>query len=198
MNFYRFCALAAVLAASACGGTTGEVPSASSRQTSTMAELATGASVTRAYVGVDNPLAVDGGPVLATIGLRGGGQVELEVVTPDGAPLRFEVWQGHVDGTATLRMPVDSASGFALEEIDPDEDGTWAILFPGGQPGQVLVHMDCIGGLRGCSLLRQPGQSCPVGWSCDEGLVCQLPAGVCASPGESSGEGDELQARAGQ
>jgi hypothetical protein len=184
MIHHRICAFAAACAASAavgCSGTAGEV-TATARETTTMAALADGAVTTRAYVGSDDVVTVGARPATATMGLLGGSQLELEVVTPDGSPVRFEVWQGHVDGTATLRIPVDASSGFALEQIAPDEDGTWAVVFPAGTPGQVIVHADCIGGLRGCTALRQPGESCPAGWACDEGLACRPPGAVCVRP----------------
>jgi hypothetical protein len=113
------------------------------------------------------------------MGLLGGSQLELEVVTPDGSPLRFEVWRARNDGTVTLEIPVDATSGFALEDIDPVEDGTWIVVFPGSQPGDVIMHADCVGGLRGCSGARQPGESCPPGWACDLGLACEQ--GICVA-----------------
>jgi hypothetical protein len=147
--------------------------------TSTLATLSSGATTARAYVGVDNNLSLGGTPVVATTDLVGGSQIELEVVTADSSPVRFEVWSVGVDGTATLEAPVDAQSGFALQSINPKQDGTWAVFFEGGQTSSVIVHMDCTGGLHGCAQLRQPGETCPAGWTCDEGLACQLPIGVC-------------------
>jgi hypothetical protein len=170
--------LVAALAVAGCGGTTAGVTSGSER-VSTLAALGAGATRQTAYLGVDNSVTFSASPVMESMALLGGGQVELEVVSPDGSPLRFEVWRAHVDGTTTLEIPVDAASGFALEELDPEEDGTWAIVFPGGQAGSAIVHMDCIGGLHGCMQWRQPGQSCPPGFDCDRGLDCDLPVGVC-------------------
>jgi hypothetical protein len=161
----------AAVCAAGCGGTTGWVES-DAREATTMAALESGATVQHAYVGMDNRLTLGAAPVVATMDLRGGSQLELEVVTPDGSPLRFEVWRARSDGTATLEVPVDATSGFALEDIDPVEDGTWAVVFPGSQRGDVIVHTDCVGGLRGCAQTRQPGETCPPGWACDVGLAC--------------------------
>jgi hypothetical protein len=178
MNRQTICILAAALAAAGCGGTSAGIQSLSER-TSTMSALAAGATEQRAYLGVDDDMTLGVAPVLATMDLVGGAQIELEVVTPDASPIRFEVWRVRHDGSATLEIPVDAASGFALEQIDADEDGTWAVRFPGEQQGEVIVHMDCIGGMHGCAQTRQPGETCPAGWTCDVGLDCELPVGVC-------------------
>jgi hypothetical protein len=181
MNRYTITAVAAAMAAAGCGGAPGEVETTTTPPglVSTMSALAAGATVRRAYVGVDDDMTLSGAPVLATMDLVGGAQIDLEVVTEDSSPVRFEVWTLSVDGTATLQMPVDAPSGFALESIDVQEDATWAIRFEGGQHGDVIVHIDCLGGMHGCAELRQPGQTCPAGWTCDVGLQCQLPIGVC-------------------
>jgi hypothetical protein len=170
-TFRVLAATAAAVCAAGCGGTPGWVESRS-KEASTMAALESGATEQRAYVGMDNRLTLGASPVLATMDLRGGSQLELEVVTPDGSPVRFEVWRARNDGTVTLEIPVDATSGFALEDIDPEEDGTWVVAFQGSQRGDVNVHTDCVGGLRGCALTRQPGETCPVGWTCDVGLAC--------------------------
>jgi hypothetical protein len=174
-----FVAALAVAGAAGCGGkTVGEIPSYG-EAASTLDALKQGAVLERAYFGVDGHMPVGGMPVLATVDLLGGSQVELEVVTPDASPLRFEVWRVRHDGSARLEIPVDARSGFALENLAPDEDGTWAILFPATTPGSVTVHMDCVGGLHGCAQWLQPGDACPAGWQCDQGLTCELPVGVC-------------------
>jgi hypothetical protein len=184
MNRNTFRALAATMAAvcaAGCGGTTAGVGSVS-KEASTLSALESGATEQRAYLGMDNRLALGGAPVVATMDLLGGSQLQLEVVTPDGSPVRFAVWRARNDGTVTLEMPVDATSGFALEDIDPVEDGTWVVVFPGSQRGDVIVHTDCVGGLRGCAQTRQPGETCPPGWACDVGLECDLPGPVCRSP----------------
>jgi hypothetical protein len=180
-NTFRVLAAAlAAAGAAGCGGKTAGIGSMH-EEASTQAALERGAVLERAYVGVDNHLPLGAMPVLATMDLVGGSQLELEVVTPEGSPVRFEVWRVRSDGTATLEIPVDARSGFALENITPDEDGRWALLFPAVSParGDVLVHADCVGGLHGCTQLLQPGQHCPAGWQCDQGLTCELPIGVC-------------------
>lgn len=181
MNRNTFRVLAAAVAASwaaGCGGTTAPVGDAMSKEASMVSALEAGATTQRAYLG-DNTVTLGAAPALASMGLLGGSRLELEVVTPDGAPVRFEVWRARSDGTATLEMPVDAKSGFALQDLEPVEDGTWLVVFPGAQRGDVTVHTDCVGGLRGCLQLRQPGETCPPGWACDEGLACELPVGVC-------------------
>ena len=108
--------LVAALAVAGCGGTTAGVTSGSGR-VSTLAALGAGATRQTAYLGGDNLVTLGAPPVMESMALLGGGQVELEVVSPDGSPIRFEVWRAHVDGTTTLEIPVDAASGFALEEL---------------------------------------------------------------------------------
>jgi hypothetical protein len=166
-----------------CGGQIAGTSSAHSlRETSTVTALEGGAAVRRVYVGSTNELDVGSAPVAGTFDLLGGAEVELEVVTADASPLTFELWQAHVDGTATLVDPVDASSGFALDRIRPDEGARWILVFPRASPGtQALVRMDCVGGIHGCTPERQPGDSCPAGWSCDEGLECALPLGACGS-----------------
>ena len=177
MNRYTILGIAGLVLAG-CGGTTAGISSTSGR-VSTMAALQAGASCQPAYLGMDNHVPIGASPSVASLALLGGSQVEVEVVTPDGSPVRFEIWRARVDGPTTLEIPVDASSGFALEELDPTEDGTWAIVFPPAAQGTAIVHMDCIGGLRGCMQRRQPGQTCPPGFACDEGLSCELPIGVC-------------------
>jgi hypothetical protein len=167
-----------VVGAAGCGGKTVEIQSFN-EGTSSLGDLKSGAILEPAYFGVDGHMPVGGTPVVATVDLLGGSRVELEVVTPDASPVRFEVWRVRGDGTATLEIPVDASSGFALENVAPEEDGTWAIRFPATTPGDVIVHMDCVGGLHGCAKWLQPGDFCPVGWQCAQGLTCQLPVGVC-------------------
>ncbi|HEY6459770.1 MAG TPA: hypothetical protein VIY73_06450, partial [Polyangiaceae bacterium] len=91
MIHHRLWAFAVAFAAAGCSGTAGEVPTAA-REATTLGALAENAAVTRAYVGSDDVVTVGDRPAMATMGLLGGGQLELEVVTPDGSPVRFEVW----------------------------------------------------------------------------------------------------------
>jgi hypothetical protein len=178
-NTFRLLGAAlAVAGAAGCGGKTVGIQSPD-EGASTLSDLKSGAILEPAYFGVDGHMPVGEVPVLATIDLLGGSQVELEVVTPDGSPERFDVWRVRDDGTATLEIPVDARSGFALQKIAPEEDGTWAIRFPATKAGDVIVHLDCVGGLHGCARWQQPGEYCPVGWQCDRGLTCMLPIGAC-------------------
>lgn len=176
-----FPVLAAALAAAGsvgCGGRTDAIR-ATDQAASTLSALEAGAITQRAYVGVTNEYAIGPVPMVAAFDLLGGAQVEMEVMTRDGSPVRFEVWRVRLDGTADLQVPVDSRSGFGLQQVDADEDGTWLLRFPAAAEATVRVHMDCIGGVRGCSSAQQPGESCPAGWSCDVGLQCELPIGAC-------------------
>jgi hypothetical protein len=181
-NAYGALAATCVVASGlGCGGQIAGTSSGSSQgDVSTVTDLESGASVRRVYVGSTNVLDVGSAAVAATFDLLGGTDLELEVVTADASPLTFELWQAHVDGTATLVDPVDASSGFALDRIRPDEDARWLLVFPGTRPGtRALVRMDCVAGIHGCTPERQPGESCPAGWSCDEGLECALPVGAC-------------------
>jgi len=182
MNRNTFIAITAALVSIGAAGCAGRADGITPfhEEGSTLGALQSGAVVQRAYVGQDDHMPLGGAPVLATLDLVGGAQLELEVVTPDGSPVKFEVWRVRHDGTATLEIPVDSRSGFALENIAADEDGTWALRFPAvAGAGDVTVHLDCVGGLHGCTQMLQPGEHCPAGWQCDQGLACVLPVGVC-------------------
>jgi hypothetical protein len=167
------------LACSACSGRVGEVAGARGGESSSVAALTAGATSARAYVGTTNVFLLGQTPVVASFDVLGGATIELEVVTRDASPVRFALWQMHVDGTATLEDPVDARSGFAIARVGPDENAHFGIVFP-ATPDRVdaIVRMDCAGGIHGCTPDRQPGESCPAGWSCDVGLVCQLPPGA--------------------
>jgi hypothetical protein len=179
-NTFRVLATAlSVVSAVACGGTTADfVPT--DEMGSTISALEAGATVQRAYVGVTNQLTIGQVPVVAVFDLLGGAQLDIEVATLDSSPVRFELWRVRVDGTATLESPVDARSGFALQRMTADENGTWLLRFPAAAQATALVHMDCLGGIRGCTPERQPGETCPAGWDCDTGLDCELPVGACS------------------
>jgi len=184
MNRNVFCALTAILTvggAVSCGGRADPI-AMTQEEGGALTALTAGATVQRAYVGADNTVTVGATPVVTTFDLLGGARVAMEVAARDEQPVRYEVWRVRHDGTATLVAPVDSRSGFALEEIDADQDGVWALRFPPAQEGHVLVHTECVGGLDGCTPLRQPGETCPPGWACDDGLVCT--GGVCRTISE--------------
>jgi hypothetical protein len=182
MNRNAFCVAAGLVLSAAgaagCGGQEGGVIG-SVGEASELPSLEQGATVQRAYVGSTNTLVLGAAPVVATFDLVGGAQVELEVATADSSPLRYELWRVRRGGSATLVSPVDARSGFHLDRVVTTEDSGWALVFPAGSAGQALVHMDCVAETHGCTPARQPGESCPAGWSCDQGLSCQLPIGAC-------------------
>jgi hypothetical protein len=176
-----FHGLAAIVCAAitvACGGqTTGE--GAVSNQEATLSSLEQGAVVHRAYVGVTQGLQVGPTPVVGTFDLLGGADVVIEVATLSGAPVQFDLWQVHVDKWATLAVAVDATSGFSLRTLHADEDSSWVLRFPSSAPGDLVMRIDCKGGAHGCTPFQQPGQACPAGWQCDEGLTCKVPGDVC-------------------
>jgi len=171
---------AAVCAASAVGcalptSGAGEPPAGET----TLSVLEQGSSVTRTYLGTTQVVAVDEKPVVGTFDLLGGAQVEMEIATREGQPVRFELWQVHVGGWASLVTTVDSKSGFALESLHADEDSSWILRFLPAVPEQIVVRIDCTGSTHGCTPFVQPGDGCPAGWACDEGLTCVVPGDTC-------------------
>jgi len=144
-----------------------------------LASLEQGSNVTRTYLGTTQQVAIDGKPVVGAFDLLGGAQVEIEIASREGQPVRFELWQVHVGGWASMVSTVDSRSGFALQALHTDEDSSWILRFLPGTPEQVVVRLDCTGSTHGCTPFLQPGDSCPAGWQCDEGLTCVVPGDTC-------------------
>jgi hypothetical protein len=183
MKPYSFHGLAAVVCAAsavACGGSgpSGELVSS---EEATLSSLEAGARVQRVYLGSSQDVALGGTPVVGTFDLLGSAQLEIEVVSRSNAPVQFELWQVHVDQWATLTMAVDATSGFSVRPLHADEDSSWILRFPQVPPDDVVVSIDCKASTRGCTPLQQPGQACPAGWQCDEGLRCQIPGQVCVA-----------------
>lgn len=168
------CAAGAVGCAMPTSGT-GEPPAGQASLTS----LEQGSSVTRTYLGTTQDLAVGDKPVVGTFDLLGGAQVEMEIATHQGQPVRFELWQVHVDGSASLISTIDSRSGFALQSLHADEDSSWMLRFLPDVPEDVVVRIDCTGSTHGCTPFLQPGDRCPAGWQCDQGLTCVEPGDTC-------------------
>lgn len=171
---------AAVCAASAVGCSlptsgAGEPPAGEM----TLTSLEQGSSITRAYLGATQVVAMDRTPVVGTFDLLGGAQVEIEIASREGQPVRFELWQVHVGGWASMVTTVDSRSGFALESLHADEDSSWVLKFLPDVPEQVVVRIDCTGSTHGCTPFAQPGDACPAGWQCDQGLTCVVPGDTC-------------------
>lgn len=176
---------AAVCAANAlaCGGDlAGEGAEPTGSQTATLASLETDAAVRRTYLGVTQEMTARGRAAVGIFDLVGGADVDVELATKNGAPLVADLWQVHVDREADLVFTVDEPSGFALHAMHADEDSRWLLRLPPGRDEDVVVHVDCVGGRGECAPLQQPGESCPAGWSCDEGLVCKVPGDVCVAP----------------
>jgi hypothetical protein len=178
-NVFR--GLAAVVCAAstaACGGNRGGEGTISNQESS-LTLLESGATIQRTYLGFTQDVAIGTLPVVGTFDLLGGSDVNMEIVAQDGQPLAFELWQVHVDKWATLTLTVDESSGFSLRELHVDEDSSWLLRFPSGAPHDVVVHIDCQDSTHGCTPFQQPGQACPIGWACDEGLVCHVPGDTC-------------------
>jgi hypothetical protein len=168
------------VSAAACGGDLAGEGNISNQEAS-LGSLEKGAAVQRTYVRVTQQVHTGAHPVVGTFDLLGGADANLELVAKDGAPLQVELWQVHVDRWATLAMTVDDASGFALHTLHADEDSSWALRFPAGLPADVVVHIECQDSTHGCTPFLQPGDLCPEGWQCDEGLTCKVPGDVCVA-----------------
>ena len=181
-NVFRGLAVVVCAASmAACGGElTGE--GAISNQEASLSTLESGAAVRRTYVGVTQDVHTGPAPVVGTFDLLGGADVDMELAAKDGQPLQVELWQVHVDHWATLALTVDDPSGFALHALHATEDSSWLLRFPAGAPEDIVVQIDCTGSTNGCTPLLQPGETCPIGWPCDEGLVCKVPGDVCVVP----------------
>jgi hypothetical protein len=170
-------ALVCALSASACGGQS-EAGLATSADELRVDELEALSRVVRTYLGAEQVVPVGPKPVVGTFDLVGGARIDVEIAARDGAPLRFELWQTHVDGWATLVWTLDVRSGFALRELEATEDSSWVLRFPAAAPADVVVSITCLGRSR-CAPRQQPGETCPAGWECDQGLTCRLPGAVC-------------------
>jgi len=57
----------------------------------TLTSLEQGSNVTRTYLGATQVVAIDRTPVVGTFDLLGGAQVELEIATREGQPVRYEL-----------------------------------------------------------------------------------------------------------
>jgi hypothetical protein len=178
--FHGLAAIVCAVSAAACGGSLAGEEKISDQEAN-LATLESGAAVQRAYLGVTQDVRVGSRPVVGTFDLLGGADVDLELVAKAEAALHVELWHIHVDRWATLAMTVDDPSGFALHELHADEDSSWLLRFPAGLPGDVVVSIHCEDSTSGCSPFVQPGDPCPDGWQCDEGLTCKVPGDVCVA-----------------
>lgn len=181
MKLGLFHGLAAVVCAASavgCGvSASGAEDSAASQMNLT--DLEQGSSVTRTYLGTTQVVALGDRPVVGTFDLLGGAQVEIEIATREGQPVRFELWQVHVGGWTSMVTTVDSKSGFALQSLHADQDSSWAIRFLPDVPEQIVVRIDCTSSTHGCTPFAQPGEACPAGFQCDQGLTCVSSGATC-------------------
>jgi hypothetical protein len=130
------------------------------------------------YFGVTNHLHV-AGDLLADVNLEVGAQVELEAVTTDDSPIRFELWVVHTDGHPELLNAFDVESGFVLTTVnDQVGDLRYILHFPApSSPRDVVVSMTCQRTSGRCSDDLQPGETCLAGHACASGLLC-APSGL--------------------
>ncbi len=95
--FHGLAAVVCAASAAGCGvSASGAEDSALGQMNLTALER--GSSVTRTYLGSTQEVAIAERPVVGTFDLLGGAQVEIEVATREGQPVRFELWQVHVGG----------------------------------------------------------------------------------------------------
>ena len=131
------------------------------------------------YFDVTNTVSVSA-ETFAAFELSAGAAVELEVVTKDGSPLRFELLRLRTDGTSELLNAFHVESGFALTSFVATSDGRFVLHFPAvTAPHDVVVHIECKSGGPRCGPAQQPGQPCMVGRDCADGLTCYPVAGAC-------------------
>jgi hypothetical protein len=131
------------------------------------------------YFDVTNTVAVSS-EAFASFELSAGATVELEVVTKDGTPLRFELLRLRKDGSTELLNAFHVDSGFALTTFVAKSDGLFLLHFPAVDDAKdIVVHMECKNDGMRCGPAQQPGQGCMVGHDCAEGLVCYPALGVC-------------------
>ena len=135
----------------------------------------------RLYFDVTNTVPV-AAEAVGTFDLVAGARVELEVVTTNGSPLRYELLRVRNDGTTELINAFHIDSGFSLTTFTASSDGLFMLHFPQmDAPRDVVVHMECKGDGARCSPSMQPGQSCMFGRDCDDGLLCYPPVGTCTT-----------------
>jgi hypothetical protein len=190
----------------ACGGAHEDDDAARTRPASPVDTPSAKAASEPLYFGVTNRFTV-AGDLLAAVDLQAGASVQLEAVTADGSPIRFEVWRVHQDGHVELVNAFDVASGFVLTDVDAPSDGRALIHFPApGSPRDVVIHLDCDRAGARCTPTMQPGEPCFNVDACAAGLAC-VPAdgacdggfsgGTCGLPGYTTTCEDEATASLG-
>jgi hypothetical protein len=176
----------------ACGGVPGD-DATRLQSASTTGKPSATAPYQRLYFDVSNELQV-GGDVLGAVDLQSGANVELEAVTKDGSPIRFELWRVHDAGDVELVNAFDVESGFVLTSFVAPSDGRTLLHFPvAANSAEVVVHMECSGGTR-CTATMQPSETCTDARPCDQGLLCipsdrhcnlEWDGGTCALPAKT-------------
>jgi len=133
-------ALMGVLAGG-CGGTA-DFDASGLRRASSVS-IGEDTALERLYFDVTNTVAV--GANTETAGgfdLVAGAQVELEVVTTNGSPLRYELLRLRKDGSTELLNAFHVDSGFSLTTFYAANDGLYVVHFPQVDEAQdVVVHM---------------------------------------------------------
>ncbi len=118
--------------------------------------------------------------VFASFELVAGARVELEVVTRDGSPLRFELLRLRRDGSSELLNAFHADSGFTLTSFVASADGKFILHFPQSLAGHdVVVHIECKSTGARCGPSQTEGQVCMVARDCADGLACYPSAGAC-------------------
>lgn len=142
-------------------------------------EINESTALNRLYFDVTNTIAVDR-EVAGMFDLVTGARVELEVVTTNGSPLRYELLRLRKDGSTELLNAFHVDSGFSLTTFYASSDGQYVVHFPEMEaPRDVVVHMECKADGKRCAPSMQPGESCMAGHECDSGLLCYPTHGAC-------------------
>lgn len=131
------------------------------------------------YLDVTNTLSVSA-ETFAAFDLTAGASIELEVVTKDGLPLRFELLGLRGDGTTELLGAFHVDSGFALTSLVAAREGRFVLHFPAvAAPHEVVVHIECKGDGPRCGPAQKAGEACMLARDCADGLLCYPVAGAC-------------------
>lgn len=176
-DFYRVSTVLAAVLVAGCGGTA-DFDASGLRHASNVT-IGENAALSRLYFDVTNTVSVQE-ETTGTFDLIAGAQVELEVVTTNGSPLRYELLRIRKDGSTELLNAFHVDSGFSLTTFNASSDGEYVVHFPQVDEAQsIVVHMECKGDGKRCAPSMQPGEACMAGHECDDGLLCYPNQGVC-------------------